>query len=200
MQFCGSVVAFHHHAAFQPDFGRELQLKVNCLNCSCGARTMPSLPTESEADMLKVRREQVAILIGATILCTAIGAHTGLAQNSDSYKVRLTPVPLDATMMSRITGHGELKGALSGNKLTITGNFSGMRSPATEVQIHRGLAKGVRGPEVLDLEVTKSMSGSVSGTVTLTPEQLEDLKNDRLYVQIDSQGAPDGNLWGWLLR
>ena len=84
--------------------------------------------------------------------------------------------------------------------MTITGTFGGLRSAATEAHIHRGLAKGVRGPAILDLEVTKAMNGSVSGLVSLAPEQLEDLKNQRLYVQIDSQGAPDGNLWGWLLR
>ena len=142
--------------------------------------------------------------IGALILCASIGltigAHAGLAQTSDTYKVRLTTVPVDPAMLARVAGHGELKGVLSGNKLTITGNFAGLRSPATEAHIHRGRAKGVRGPAILDLEVSKATSGSVSGSVPLSPEQIDDLKNERLYVQIDSQGAADGNLWGWLLR
>ena len=34
----------------------------------------------------------------------------------------------------------------------------------------------------------------------LTPEQVEDLRNSSLYIQINSQGAPAGNLWGWFLR
>jgi hypothetical protein len=40
----------------------------------------------------------------------------------------------------------------------------------------------------------------VSATLDLTPQQIESLKKGRLYLQIDSEKAPDGNLWGWLLR
>jgi hypothetical protein len=57
----------------------------------------------------------------------------------------------------------------------------------------------VRGPKVLDLTVTKAMSGSLSGTFDLSPEQVDALKKGKLYVQIHSEKAPDGNLWGWLL-
>ena len=38
-----------------------------------------------------------------------------------------------------------------------------------------------------------------SGTVELTKAQADDLAAGRLYIQIHSQKAPDGNLWGWLL-
>jgi hypothetical protein len=154
--------------------------------------------------MWKVRPSNIVIFIGALIFCASIdvtiGARAGFAQTSDTYKVRLTTVAIDASMMARVTGSGALKGVLAANKLTITGNFSGLRSPATDAHIHEGIAKGVRGAAILDLEVSKATSGSVSGSVSLTPEQMEDLKNGRLYVQINSQGAPDGNLWGWLLR
>jgi hypothetical protein len=149
--------------------------------------------------MWRVRPNKIAIFFGAVISCVAVAAHIGFAQTSDTYKVRLTPVPIDASMMPRIAGHGELKGVLAGNKLTISGNFSGLRSPATDAHIHNG-PKGIRGPAILDLEVSKATSGSVSGSVSLSPEQVEDLKNARLYIQINSQSAPDGNLWGWLLR
>jgi hypothetical protein len=74
-----------------------------------------------------------------------------------------------------------------------------LRSPATTVQIRRG-PKGIRGPAILDLAVTKAEKSAVSGTVELTPEQIADLRNGRLYVQIQSERAPDGNLWGWLLK
>ena len=149
--------------------------------------------------MWRVRPSNIALFLGAIIFCAVIVAHAGFAQTSDTYKVRLTTVPIDASMMPRIAGHGELKGVLAGNKLTVTGNFSGLRSPATDVHIHNG-PKGIRGPAILDLEVSKATSGSVSGSVSLSPEQVEDLKNGRLYIQINSQSAPDGNLWGWLLR
>jgi hypothetical protein len=67
------------------------------------------------------------------------------------------------------------------------------------VQIHRG-PKGIRGPAILGLMVTKAEKGAVSGAVDLSSDQIEDLRNGRMYVQIQSERAPDGNLWGWLLK
>ena len=34
----------------------------------------------------------------------------------------------------------------------------------------------------------------------LTPAEVDDLKNERLYVQLSSERAPDGNLRGWILH
>jgi hypothetical protein len=44
------------------------------------------------------------------------------------------------------------------------------------------------------------VSGTLSGSIDLTPEQLQSLRKGQLYLQISSEKAPDGNLWGWLLR
>jgi hypothetical protein len=44
------------------------------------------------------------------------------------------------------------------------------------------------------------MSGSISGSVDLTPAEAEALRKGMIYVQIHSEGAPDGNLRGWLLK
>lgn len=158
---------------------------------------------------MKFRPRRAVIFAGLLIVCAACAAGTLLAQASETYKVRLTPVAIDASMMSKIAGSGALTAVLAGNKLTINGSFSGLHSPATTAHIQRGLAKGVRGPAVLDLHVTgqardtsrlNSYKAEIHDSVELTPEQLEDLRSARLYVQIDSEGAPDGNLWGWLLR
>jgi hypothetical protein len=105
-------------------------------------------------------------------------------------------------MMATIAGTGSVTATLTGNQLTIQGAFEGLRSPATTVQIHRG-PKGIRGPAVAnlaDLTVTKAEKGTVGGTLELAPDQIADLRNGRLYVQIQSELAPDGNLWGWLLQ
>jgi hypothetical protein len=110
-------------------------------------------------------------------------------------------VPINVSMMATIAGSGSLTATLVGKRLTIQGAFSGLRSPATMAQIHRG-PKGIRGPVVpdLDLTVTKAEKGEVSATLDLTPDQIADLRNGRWYVQIQSVGAPEGNLWGWLLK
>ena len=58
----------------------------------------------------------------------------------------------------------------------------------------------MRGPKLLDLTVTKAMSGELSGSFDLTPPQVERLKKGNWYVQIHSEKAPEGNLWGWLIK
>jgi len=122
------------------------------------------------------------------------------AQSPETYKGRLSPVPIDAQLAPNTTGHGSASVALNGAKLTVTGTFEGLRGPATAAQLRRGLATGVRGPVLFDLTVTKAASGTVAGSFDLTPEQIDGLRKGRLYVQIDSEKAPDGNLWGWLLK
>jgi hypothetical protein len=122
------------------------------------------------------------------------------AQALRVFKTRLAPVPIDVAMQATIAGSGTVSASLSGAKLTITGSFEGLRSPATIAKIRKSPVRGVRGPEVFDLTVTPGTSGTLSGAFDLTPLQVSDLQSGRLYVQVHSEKAPDGNLWGWLLE
>ena len=122
------------------------------------------------------------------------------AQTPETYKVRLSPVPVDAQTRANIAGIGSATATLLGARLSITGSFEGLRSPAIDAKIHQGSVTGVHGPAVLDLMVGHADSGMVTATLDLTPPQIESLKKGQLYIQIDSEKAPDGNLWGWLLR
>ena len=122
------------------------------------------------------------------------------AQSPQTFRARLAPVAIDAAMKVNVTGSGSLTAVLTGSKLTVNGKFDGLRGPATVAHIHQGPATGVRGPAILELSVSKAASGAVSGSFDLTPEQVESLQKGRLYVQIHSEKAPDGNLWGWLLK
>jgi CHRD domain len=147
-----------------------------------------------------IRRRISTIFLFAMILWMA---HVAVAQNTPAaatFKARLSPVPIDMSMMSTVAGVGSITATLAGKQLTITGTFEGLRSPATTAQLHRG-PKGIRGPAILDLDlmIPKAVKGTLSGSVELTPDQITDLKNGRLYVQLQSERAPDGNLWGWLL-
>jgi hypothetical protein len=147
------------------------------------------------------RRRFTAILLCVAILWIGHAAGAQNAPTGETFKARLSPVPIDVTMMSTIAGSGSITAVLAGKQLTITGTFEGLRSPATTVQIHRGM-KGIRGPVILDLDLTvsKAVKGTLNGSVELTPDQIVDLRTGRLYVQIQSERAPDGNLWGWLLQ
>jgi hypothetical protein len=131
-------------------------------------------------------------------LTLGVSASTA-AQTVKTFKARLSPVPIDVTMQATVSGTGSASAALAGTKLTITGAFDGLRSPATIVQVHKSPIRGVRGPVVFDLTASPGTSGTISGSVDLSPAQLADLEKGRLYVQLHSEKAPDGNLWGWLL-
>lgn len=127
-------------------------------------------------------------------------AFFSFAQGPETYKLRLTPVSMDAAMKVNIAGSGSGSALLTGNRLTVTGTFGGLLSPATTAQVHRGSATGVRGPVIFDLTVSRAVAGTLTGSVDLTASQEEDLRKGRLYIQIASEKAPDGNLWGWLLK
>lgn len=121
------------------------------------------------------------------------------AQPGKAYKARLAPVPIDVSMQGAIAGGGSVTATRAGAKLTLTGTFDGLKSAATIAQLHKGPVTGVRGPVVADLTVANATSGAIGGAVDLTPALQEDLDKGRLYVQLHSEGAKDGNLWGWLL-
>ena len=122
------------------------------------------------------------------------------AQAPKAFKVRIAPVPIDISMQATIAGTGSVTAVLTGVKLSVTGAFDGLKSPATIAQMHKSPIRGVRGPVLFDLVVTKTdgASGTLSGAAELTPLQIADLEKCRLYVQVHSEKAPDGNLWGWL--
>jgi hypothetical protein len=127
-------------------------------------------------------------------------ALSAAGQSQETYKGRLFCVPSDTTTRAEITGTGSTSAVLSGTKLSITGSFEGLHTAATSARLGQGLVTGVTGSTIADLTVTKAVSGMVSGSVDLTPEQVESLRKGKLYIQIYSEKAPDGNLRAWLLR
>jgi hypothetical protein len=163
-----------------------------------------------EVKGLKMTRTTVAPKVGLIRLVGLVGllglvglsvaAHPA-AQSGKTYRGRLAPVPLTTAQLSTVAGSGTVSAVLSGNKVTITGSFDGLKSPATLAQIHKA-QRGTRGPVILDLKVTKNTSGTggtIGGTFEFTPQQVADLEKGWLYVQLHSEKAPEGNLWGWLL-
>jgi CHRD domain len=141
------------------------------------------------------RLRSAAYLIAAFLVV----ATSALGQSGElRLKARLSPVPVESSTASTITGKGAATAVLTGNVLEISGTFEGMKSPATIAQVHIG-QRGVRGPVEFDLTITKAPSGTFSGSPRLSRVQIDSLKKGWFYIQIHSESAPDGNLWGWLL-
>ena len=142
-------------------------------------------------------RQSVAVLALAAVVCFA---PQGAAQNQERYKVRLATVPMDGGMRNTVAGFGSGTATLSGATLAIAGTFEGLRSPATAASLHSGAAKGVRGASVAELTVSKATKGTLTGSIMLTPDQVKGLRDGRLYIELASEKAPEGNLWGWILK
>ncbi|MEX1033691.1 MAG: CHRD domain-containing protein [Cellvibrionaceae bacterium] len=119
-----------------------------------------------------------------------------IAETSD-FVARLAPLPVDFRSARTITGGGDLRAQLDGSQLIVNGQFEGLSAAATSAHLHQG-PLAIPGPAIADLQVTHATAGKISGTVQLSPEQLEHLHNRALYIQIHSAAAPDGNLRGWL--
>lgn len=140
----------------------------------------------------------VAIMFVALALPVSLNA-----QGAETYTARLGWVPTTPTDRPNVTGKGSATATLSGRKLTIAGTFDGLAAPATVARLHRGIAKGARGAAIGDLTVTQAAGGKLSGSVDLTAEQVEALKQGKLYIQLHTAKGvpPDGStLWGWFLK
>ena len=115
------------------------------------------------------------------------------------YEAELDPTPFDATNRADvIESIGNLTATLDGSTLTVKGTFSNFTSPATGGSFRIGLAKGVPGDAIGNLTVEHARRGTFTSTIKLTSAQLAALKREALYVRIDSEKAPDGNIQGWL--
>ncbi len=121
------------------------------------------------------------------------------------YQTNLGPMPLDDETKAVIAGRGDATASYDGKTLTVKGSFHGLPSSATEAHIFQSPYMGVPGEKILDLEVTRSTSGTLSGSYALTGAQAAALRTGKLYIQINSEKAPpgytwgpNGTLWGWL--
>ena len=136
------------------------------------------------------------IVLGICSVAAALLTSTSFAEE---FKARLGRVPVDSRTQASIAGLGQATAELDGNRLVIEGDFAGLLGPATVANLHMGAAVGVRGPVIDALSVTSGSDGEVNGSIRLSADQVAALRSGRLYIQIHSEIAPDGNLWGWLL-
>jgi hypothetical protein len=136
----------------------------------------------------------MAVAAAAAALCVGHAA-----AQSEVFETRLATVPIDARSQASITGEGDAMATLDGRRLTITGSFTGLRGSARTAHLHLSAVTGVRGPAIYDLEVTAATEGTIHASLELSPRHVEALRSGLLYIQIDGEDTPEGNLWGWLL-
>ena len=70
------------------------------------------------------------------ILVTGILFFSSAIQAQEVFRARLSPMPTTPQTVTTILGEGEVILTLSGNSLSVEGNFTGMSSVATGAHIH----------------------------------------------------------------
>ena len=136
-----------------------------------------------------VSRPLVAALLCAVFAAPAVAA--------EKYQTDIGPTPKNGNEAGKVQGRGTVLATLDGNKFTITGKFSGLSSSATDAHLAIGNVMGGTGASLGDLTIPQAPNGDVTGTFTLTSDQVDALKSGKIYVILNSQSAPKGNLWGW---
>jgi len=122
---------------------------------------------------------------------------TAPAFAADNYQTDIGPTPKNGSQGASAQGRGTVLATLDNNKFTLQGKFSGLSSAATQASLRVGNVMGGTGPAIGELKIDQAQSGAISGSFTLTPDQIAALKLGKIYVILDSQSAPKGNLWGW---
>ncbi len=146
---------------------------------------------------MKLSHKPFSIFVAATLGITMLLFSVNTAAQSETYRARLSPMPTTPQTVTTITGEGEVILTLSGNTLTVAGNFGGMNSAATMAHVHNG-PPAQPGPVVHQLEVSKSPSGEISAVLELSDEQVTALHHNELYIQVHSETNPPGELRGWI--
>ncbi len=132
-------------------------------------------------------------------ICAAMALALTTPALAAGYEAELDPVPFDATTRADVIGSiGNVTATLDGNTLTVQGTFSSLTSPATGGSFRIGLAKGVPGDAIGTLSASRARQGEISGSIKLNAAQKAALDRQSLYIRVDSEKAPDGNLQGWL--
>ena len=128
-----------------------------------------------------------------------VGLALAVLQSPGPLRARLSPVPIDVAMQETIRGSGAATATLSGTTLTVEGSYRGLVTPATSVQVFESARMGMRGTLVGEFASGGGTTGTFKGTVTLTAAHSGGVRKGLLYVQIQSEKAPDGNLRGWFI-
>jgi hypothetical protein len=117
------------------------------------------------------------------------------------FQADLDPAAHDNSTRDQVQGEGAVTGTLTGNRLVLSGRFTGLTAAAAKARLGQADLLGVPATSFFaDLTISSATAGNISGTVTLTPAQLASLNNKALFIQVDSTNtSPTGTLWGWFL-
>lgn len=146
---------------------------------------------------------KLSMLFGLPLLFVTLAACAPMAQETGSSEVTLSGAQEVPAVETAATG--TVTSTLSGTMLMVAGEFSGLSSPLMEVagtpgHVHQAPA-GENGDVIFPLTVssTDGMSGTLSLSTELTPEQLAAYNAGEFYVNLHTEMHGGGELRGQLM-
>lgn len=138
------------------------------------------------------------ILITVSLGLLTSNAAVPTVQNS--YRTRLTTAAFEPPARS-FKGDGAVVATITGDNVRVIGDFRALDAPAVRVRLLSGPIVGAAGGMIVATLAlsANATTGTISGDLQLTPAQLTALREGRVYVQVETEAAPGGALWGWLM-
>ncbi|MDM7922301.1 MAG: CHRD domain-containing protein [Pyrinomonadaceae bacterium] len=129
-------------------------------------------------------------LIAITLLAVCVPAFGQI------YMANLSPGQEVPPVSSNATGSARLTLDAAAGTLSYTVVFSGLSSTQTAAHIHGPSPIGANGTVLLTLGVVGGTSGTITGTVAITPTQIAHLRSGQTYVNVHSTNNPGGEVRG----
>jgi CHRD domain-containing protein len=143
--------------------------------------------------MNKVLAKRVLAIAAAVLALAGCSAMPDWMPGSGAIKVNLTGAEQVPPLSVPGSGSGSFRVDEDG---TLTGGVATKDVQGTMAHIHRG-AKGTNGPVIVPLTKDGDTYSAPAGR-KLTPQQIEDLKAGRLYVNVHTNRNKGGEVRGQL--
>jgi CHRD domain len=143
-------------------------------------------------------KKLVALFAAGAVCALALAALSLAATQTTVWTAALSSgQEVPKQVVKDTAAHGLFKGTLSGTTLKWKLTFAKLTGPATASHIHMA-AKGVAGN--VQVPLCAPCTSGVTGTATLTAQEITAFKKHLLYVNVHTAKNPNGEIRGQLAR
>ena len=134
------------------------------------------------------------------LLLAGVGALFAVSVHAETVKFHGTMSPQSEVPAKTTDGKGSVEATVdtATKALTYTVTYSGLTGPATAGHLHGAAASGANAGVMVPFKAP--LDSPVSGTATLTDDQMTALMDGKMYANIHTAANPGGELRGQLTK
>ena len=137
-------------------------------------------------------------ILGTSLSAIALLVFLSSAARAEVFTAYLTGAQEAPAIATTATGYARIVVNETTGSLTFTVVFNGLSSTQTLSHIHAPAPIGVSTGVAINFGTVGGTSGTISGTTTITPTQLAQLRQHLGYVNVHSMNNPSGEIRGQL--